>query len=141
MFRGRSLRFHWIKGYDTFENSVRDFKSPWFLTWFLISKLWFLISKLISDFQVDFWFPNWFLISELISYFEKLLPPTRYKLLSDLSTHTVWPWDTRFRGSSHGLTVKSYFLTVSLDLSRLTHGIELYPTARLNQILMNTHTK
>ena len=29
-------------------NCVRDFKSPWFLTWFLISKLWFLISKLIS---------------------------------------------------------------------------------------------
>ena len=58
------------EGYDTSENSVRDFKSPWFLTWFLISKLWFLISKLISDFQVDFWFPNWFLISKLISDFQ-----------------------------------------------------------------------
>ena len=56
---------HWwflTEGYDTFENSVRDFKS----SWFLISKLWFLISKLIS---------------ELISYSAKLLPPTRHKLL------------------------------------------------------------
>ena len=52
---------------------------------------------------------------------------------------------TRFDRETHGfgplLTVESYFLTVSLDLSRLTHGIELYPTARLNQTLMNTHTK
>ena len=47
-----------FKGYDTFENSIRDFKSPWSLTWFLISKVWFLISKLISDFQVDFWYPT-----------------------------------------------------------------------------------
>ena len=52
---------------------------------------------------------------------------------------------TRFDRKTHGfgplLMVKSYFLTVTLDLSQLTHGIELYPTARLNQTLMNTHTK
>ena len=42
---------------------IWDFKSPWFL----ISKLWFLISKLISNLQIDFWFPNWFLISILIT--------------------------------------------------------------------------
>ena len=46
------------EGYDTFENSIQDFK----LLWFLISMPWFLISKLISDFQIDFWFLNWFLI-------------------------------------------------------------------------------
>ena len=44
--------------YDTFGNCVRDFKSPWFLTWFLISKLWFLISK-----NWFLGFPNWFLFS------------------------------------------------------------------------------
>ena len=36
------------------------------------------------NFWLDFWFPSWFLISKLISdfrIFEKLLPPTWYKLL------------------------------------------------------------
>ena len=54
---------------------------------------------------------------------------------------------TRFDRETHGfgplLTVSrsSSTLSLSLDLARLTHGIELYPTARLNQTLMSTHTK
>ena len=59
-------------------------------------------------------------------YHEKPEKFSHYQKLTDLSTHTVWPWDTRFWASSHGQVLlshcQSWSLTINSRYRTLSHS-------------------